>query len=228
MIDINSKLHPSWFIKLKQEFNKPYFKKLLIFLNKQIRTEKVYPEIENLFQAFNETAFENVKVVILGQDPYHGFRQAHGLSFSVRQGIKIPPSLRNIFIELKSDLNVDLPESGHLLKWSKEGVLLLNSVLTVKENTPGSHQKKGWEKLTDEAIKSLSKEREHIVFILWGRYAQEKESLIDAKKHFIIKSPHPSPFSAHKGFFGSKPFSQSNDFLQSFGISPVNWSLVNQ
>tara|TARA_B100001769_G_C22074497_1_gene578505 strand:- start:430 stop:1116 length:687 start_codon:yes stop_codon:yes gene_type:complete len=228
MIDINSKLHPSWFIKLKQEFNKPYFKKLLIFLNEQIRTEKVYPEIENLFQAFNETAFENVKVVILGQDPYHGFRQAHGLSFSVRQGIKIPPSLRNIFIELKSDLNVDLPESGHLLKWSKEGVLLLNSVLTVKENTPGSHQKKGWEKLTDEAIKSLSKEREHIVFILWGRYAQEKESLIDAKKHFIIKSPHPSPFSAHKGFFGSKPFSQSNDFLQSFGISPVNWSLVNQ
>ncbi len=228
MIDINSKLHPSWFIKLKQEFNKPYFKKLLIFLNEQIRTEKVYPEIENLFQAFNETAFENVKVVILGQDPYHGFRQAHGLSFSVRQGIKIPPSLRNIFIELKSDLNVDLPESGHLLKWSKEGVLLLNSVLTVKKNTPGSHQKKGWEKLTDEAIKSLSKEREHIVFILWGRYAQEKESLIDAKKHFIIKSPHPSPFSAHKGFFGSKPFSQSNDFLQSFGISPVNWSLVNQ
>ena len=228
MIDINSKLHPSWFIKLKQEFNKPYFKKLLIFLNEQIRTEKVYPEIENLFQAFNETAFENVKVVILGQDPYHGFRQAHGLSFSVRKGIKIPPSLRNIFIELKSDLNVDLPESGHLLKWSKEGVLLLNSVLTVKENTPGSHQKKGWEKLTDEAIKSLSKEREHIVFILWGRYAQEKESLIDAKKHFIIKSPHPSPFSAHKGFFGSKPFSQSNDFLQSFGISPVNWSLVNQ
>ena len=228
MIDINSKLHPSWFIKLKQEFNKPYFKKLLIFLNEQIRTEKVYPEIENLFQAFNETAFENVKVVILGQDPYHGFRQAHGLSFSVRQGIKIPPSLRNIFIELKSDLNVDLPESGHLLKWSKEGVLLLNSVLTVKENTPGSHQKKGWEKLTDEAIKSLSKKREHIVFILWGRYAQEKESLIDAKKHFIIKSPHPSPFSAHKGFFGSKPFSQSNDFLQSFGISPVNWSLVNQ
>ncbi|MAW65453.1 MAG: uracil-DNA glycosylase [Flavobacteriales bacterium] len=228
MIDIHSKIHPSWFVKLKTEFNEPYFKKLILFLNEEILREKVYPELDNIFEAFNQTPFEKVKVVIIGQDPYHSFRQAHGLSFSVKAGIKIPPSLRNIFKELKSDLNIDLPDSGNLLKWSKEGVLLLNSVLTVKENKPGSHQKKGWEKLTNQTIKSLSKERNHIVFILWGKYAQEKESLIDTKKHLIIKSSHPSPFSAHKGFFGSNPFSKSNKFLQSSGISPVNWSLVKK
>ena len=199
-----------------------------MFLRGEIFTEKVYPELENIFEAFNQTTFENVKVVIIGQDPYHGFGQANGLSFSVKEGIKIPPSLRNIFIELKSDLNMDLPVSGTLLKWSREGVFLLNSVLTVKKNKPGSHKKKGWEKLTNQVIKSLSDEREHIVFILWGKYAQEKELFIDTSKHLIIKSSHPSPFSAHKGFFGSKPFSKSNEFLQSFGVSPVNWSLANK
>ncbi len=228
MIDIHSKIHISWFVKLKTEFKEPYFKKLIYFLKEEMFAEKVYPELENIFEAFNQTSFENVKVVIVGQDPYHGYGQAHGLSFSVKEGIRVPPSLRNIFNELKSDLNIDYPESGNLSRWSKEGVLLLNSVLTVKENKPGSHQKKGWEKLTDQTIKSLSKEKKHIVFILWGKYAQKKELHIDTTKHLIIKSSHPSPFSAHKGFFGSKPFSKSNEFLQSYGVSPVKWSLLSK
>ena len=188
-------------------------------------TQNIYPNKRNIFEAFNQTHFENVKVVIIGQDPYHGINQAHGLSFSVQEGTAHPPSLKNIFKELNSDLNIKVPKSGNLLKWAKEGVLLLNSILTVQAKTPGSHQKIGWETFTNAAIKALSDERENIVFILWGRYAQDKESIIDSKKHYIIKSPHPSPFSAHKGFFGSKPFSKSNTYLQSSGISAVNWSL---
>ncbi len=228
MIDYCSILNPSWCSKLGEEFNKPYFKNLALFLKEEMSLKKVYPDFKNIFEAFNQTNFESVKVIIIGQDPYHGINQAHGLSFSVKKGTKIPPTLKNIFLELKSDLNIETPNSGHLLKWSKEGVLLLNSVLTVNENVPGSHQKKGWETFTDKVIKTISSEKERVVFILWGKYAQDKESIIDTKKHFVIKSAHPSPLSAFRGFFGSKPFSKSNEFLQSFGISPVNWSLLSK
>ena len=225
MINHISKIHPSWLVKLQNEFNSPYFQTLNFFLQKEMNTQKIYPNKENIFEAFNQTHFEKVKVVIVGQDPYHGTNQANGLSFSVQEGTTHPPSLRNIFKELNSDLNIEVPKSGNLLKWAQEGVLLLNCILTVKAQKPGSHQKLGWEKLTNAAIKSLSDERQNIVFILWGKYAQDKESIIDSKKHYIIKSSHPSPFSAHKGFFGSKPFSKSNNYLQSSGISAVNWSL---
>ena len=227
MINLSSKIHSSWLVKLQNEFNSPYFTTLNLFLKEEMNTQNIYPNKGNIFEAFNQTHFENVKVVIIGQDPYHGINQAHGLSFSVQEGTAHPPSLKNIFKELNSDLNIKVPKSGNLLKWAREGVLLLNSILTVKAKTPGSHQKIGWETFTNAAIKALSDERENIVFILWGRYAQDKESIIDSKKHYIIKSPHPSPFSAHKGFFGSKPFSKSNTYLQSSGISAVNWSLSN-
>ena len=225
MINLSSKIHPSWLVKLQNEFNAPYFEALNLFLKEEMNTQKIYPKRENIFEAFNQTHFENVKVVIIGQDPYHGINQAHGLSFSVETGSVIPPSLKNIFKELNSDLNIEIPKSGNLLKWTKEGVLLLNSILTVKAKKPGSHQKIGWEKFTNAAIKAISDERENIVFILWGKYAQDKESIIDSRKHYVIKSAHPSPFSAHKGFFGSKPFSKSNSYLQSIGVSSVNWSL---
>lgn len=225
MINPISKIHPSWLVKLQNEFNSPYFENLSFFLQKEMSTQQIYPNKEKIFEAFNQTHFEEVKVVIIGQDPYHGINQAHGLSFSVQEGTTHPPSLRNIFKELNSDLNIEIPKSGNLLKWAQEGVLLLNSILTVKAQKPGSHQKLGWEKLTNAAIKSLSDERENIVFILWGKYAQDKESIIDSQKHCVVKSSHPSPFSAHKGFFGSRPFSKSNNYLQSSGISPVNWSL---
>jgi len=227
MIDLSLKIHSSWAVKLRNEFNSPYFKSLVFFLKEEFNKKNIYPRKENIFEAFNQTHFENVKVVIIGQDPYHGINQAHGLSFSVKEGTSCPPSLRNIFQELNSDLNIETPDSGNLLKWAKEGVLLLNSILTVKEKEPGSHQKIGWEKFTNSAIRVLSEERENIVFILWGRHSQTKEPIIDSKKHYIIKSSHPSPFSAHKGFFGSKPFSKCNSYLQSSGISPVNWSVLN-
>ena len=227
MTDPSSQIHSSWLVKLQNEFNSPYFENLSLFLKEEMNTKIIYPSKGNIFEAFNQTYFENVRVVILGQDPYHGINQAHGLSFSVQDGTTIPPSLKNIFRELNSDLNIKVPKSGNLSKWAKEGVLLLNSILTVKAKTPGSHQKIGWEKFTDAAIKALSDERENIVFILWGKYAQDKESLINSKKHYILKSAHPSPFSAHKGFFGSKPFSKANSYLQSSGISTVNWSLSN-
>ncbi|MBK22323.1 MAG: uracil-DNA glycosylase [Flavobacteriales bacterium] len=227
MTNPGSKIHSSWLVKLQNEFNSPYFENLSLFLKEEMNTKIIYPNKENIFEAFNQTYFENVKVVIMGQDPYHGINQAHGLSFSVQDGTTIPPSLKNIFRELNSDLNIKVPKSGNLSKWAKEGVLLLNSILTVKAKTPRSHQKIGWEKFTNAAIKALSDERENIVFILWGKYAQDKESLINSKKHYILKSAHPSPFSAQKGFFGSKPFSKSNNYLQSSGISTVNWSLSN-
>ena len=227
MIDLKKKLHPSWLVKLQNEFKSPYFESLNVFLTQEINKETIYPDEEKIFEAFNQTHFENVKAVIIGQDPYHGVNQAHGLSFSTEEGFKLPPSLRNIFKELNSDLKLEIPKSGNLSKWAKEGVLLMNSILTVRAKTPGSHQNKGWEKFTDSVINLLSNERENIVFILWGKYAQEKESLIDTEKHFIIKSAHPSPLSAHNGFFGSKPFSKCNDYLESSGVSPVNWSPNN-
>ena len=226
MMHVSPKIHSSWLVKLQKEFESPYFKKLNLYLEEEKKTQLVHPNKEHIFEAFNQTHFENVKTVIIGQDPYHGINQAHGLSFSIKDG-PIPPSLNNIFKELKSDLNMETPESGNLSKWAKEGVLLLNSILTVRSKSPGSHLKIGWVKFTNAVIKKISDERENIVFILWGKYAQEKESIIDKKKHYIIKSPHPSPFSAHKGFFGSNPFSKCNNYLQCYGISSVNWSLSN-
>ena len=227
MSQVNLKISPIWRSKLKNEFKTDYFNDLKVFLAKEKNEFNIYPQDYLIFEAFNQTSFEKIKVVIIGQDPYHGLGQAHGLSFSVQEGIKKPPSLMNILKELKSDLGFHVPKSGNLSRWSRQGVLMLNATLTVRANNAGSHQKKGWEEFTDAAIKAISQELKNIVFILWGNYAQNKEFLIDESKHHIIKSVHPSPFSAYKGFFGSKPFSKSNYFLTSKGIEPINWSLVN-
>ena len=217
------KIESSWKEVLKEEFEKPYFEKLIGFIKSEYKSKTIYPAGKNIFAAFNATSFDKVKVVILGQDPYHGPGQAHGLSFSVPEGIPHPPSLRNIFKELNSDLNVPVPKSGNLEKWARQGVFLLNATLTVRASNAGSHQNKGWEEFTDAVIQKLSEEKENLVFILWGAYAQKKGKLIDAEKHFIIKSVHPSPLSAHNGFFGSKPFSKTNKYLKSIGKSEINW-----
>ncbi len=186
----------------------------------------IYPPKNVAFKALHLTPFEKTKVVILGQDPYHGEGQANGLAFSVNKGIKLPPSLRNIFKELQSDLGYPIPSSGDLTAWAKQGVLLLNSVLTVKKDSPASHRNLGWQLYTDSVISQLSSKKENLVFILWGKYAQEKVSLIDESKHMVIQSPHPSPFSANRGFFGSKPFSKTNTYLKSKGISEIDWRLT--
>jgi uracil-DNA glycosylase len=220
-------LEKSWFEVLKDEYDKDYFLKLQSFLNNEEKLKTtIYPSKADVFNAFNITPFEQVKVVILGQDPYHGAGQAHGLSFSVQDGIKPPPSLKNIYKELEGDLDYfKKPEHGNLTSWAKQGVLLLNATLTVKASTPGSHQKKGWENFTDVVIKTLSDKKENLIFILWGNFAQQKASLINQGKHYIIKSAHPSPFSAYNGFFGSKPFSKTNEFLTKNGLTPIDWSL---
>lgn len=220
---MNVKIEASWKEVLKEEFDKPYFKNLVEFVKNECQTHLIYPPGKQIFSAFDHTPFEEVKVVIIGQDPYHGAGQAHGLSFSVPEGIKQPPSLKNIFKELDSDLGISPVQSGNLERWAEQGVLLLNATLTVRASQPGSHQNKGWEEFTDAAIQKLSDEKEHLVFILWGAYAQKKGSMIDPSKHFIIKSPHPSPFSAHNGFFGSKPFSKTNSYLKSIGKKEINW-----
>ncbi len=226
-IKIDPQLHPSWKEALQDEFGKPYFKELKKFLQEEKAAgQTVYPLGGNIFTAFNLTPFDEVKVVLLGQDPYHGPKQAHGLSFSVLEGVTPPPSLKNIFKELKDDLGYEIPESGNLTKWAKEGVFLLNAILTVRAHKPASHQKKGWEEFTDAVIRTLSDQREGLVFILWGKFAQSKEALIDTKKHHILKSAHPSPFSADKGFFGSKPFSKTNKLLEKLGKEPVDWNLM--
>ena len=217
------KIESSWKEVLKEEFEKPYFKKLVEFVKTEYKSSKIYPPGKEIFAAFNATSFDKVKVVIIGQDPYHGPGQAHGLSFSVPEGIPHPPSLRNIFKELNSDLNVPVPKSGNLENWARQGVFLLNATLTVRASNAGSHQNKGWEEFTDVVIHKLSEKKENLVFILWGAYAQKKGKLIDSKKHFIIKSVHPSPLSAHNGFFGSKPFSKTNEYLKSVGKSEINW-----
>lgn len=189
------------------------------------KTNIVYPPLTDVFKAFDKCSFENTKVVILGQDPYHGAGQANGLSFSVSKGIKIPPSLRNIFKELKDDVGVEYPGHGDLSSWAEQGVLLLNATLTVEEGKPGSHQKMGWEDFTDSVIEGISKHKKNVVFILWGAFAQQKEELINAERHCIIKSPHPSPFSARKGFFGSKPFSKTNAYLSENQKGKIDWNL---
>jgi uracil-DNA glycosylase len=222
----NVNIDPSWKEALATEFAQPYFADIRQFiLNEKQKGKRVYPPGSQIFNAFNLTPFDKVKVVILGQDPYHGVGQAHGLSFSVPPGIAQPPSLVNIFKELKSDLNIDAPPHGNLESWAKQGVLLLNAVLTVNEAEAASHKNAGWEKYTDAVIKTISDRKEHVVFILWGRFAQNKEALINATKHCIIKSAHPSPLSAYAGFFGSKPFSKTNEYLRANGIKEIDWKI---
>jgi uracil-DNA glycosylase len=218
-------LNSSWKKYLKNEFEKVYFKELCAFVEGERKKHIIFPPSEQTFAALNKTKFDQVKVVILGQDPYHNHGQANGLSFSVGNGIKIPPSLKNIFKEMQSDLGCNIPTSGNLENWSKQGVLLLNATLSVRAHEPGSHQKKGWETLTNSIIELISYNCEHIVFILWGNFAQKKMTLIDEKKHCIIKSVHPSPFSARNGFFGSKPFSACNEYLTSVRKETINWNL---
>lgn len=219
------KLEKSWKELLGSELKKPYMGDLRTFLVQEEKAQKtIYPQSQDIFAALNLTPFDQVKVVILGQDPYHGPNQAHGLCFSVKPGIKIPPSLVNIFKELKDDLGITPPTHGCLGAWGKQGVLLLNNVLTVEDGKAGSHHLKGWEQFTDKIIELLNEKKENLVFILWGSPAQKKAQKVDSKKHFIIKSVHPSPLSSYRGFFGSKPFSQTNTYLNSKGIKPINWS----
>lgn len=220
-------IEDSWKSVLKAEFEMPYFLEISRFLKKEKALGKtIYPAGPYIFNAFNSTPFQKVKVVIIGQDPYHGEGQAHGLCFSVQKGIKPPPSLVNIYKEMKSDLGLEPPSHGCLQSWAEQGVFLLNAMLTVEKDLPASHQKIGWQNFTDAAIKKLSEERTNLVFILWGAFAQQKALLIDNTKHLVLKSPHPSPFSADKGFFGSKPFSKTNQWLESKGITSVNWQLA--
>ncbi len=212
-----------WDELLKEEFQKPYFKDLMNFVKEEYKNKTIYPKQNEVFNAFRYTDFNNVKVVILGQDPYHGPNQAEGLSFSVKDEVLKPPSLQNIFKELESDLKIPFPEHNSLKKWAEQGVMLLNAVLTVEEHKPTSHKEKGWETFTDDVIKIINEKETPVVFILWGSYARNKKSLITNKKHLIIESAHPSPFSARNGFFGSKPFSRTNKFLKENGIKEIDW-----
>ena len=214
-----------WYEVLKEEFESPYFIDIKTFLIEEKRQHIVFPPSPLIFNAFNLTPFENVKVVILGQDPYHNIGQAHGLAFSVPDGIQKPPSLQNIFKELNQDLNIPIPMNGNLEKWAKEGVLLLNASLTVRAHEAASHAKIGWQRFTDAAIKALSDKKQNLVFILWGNYAIAKENLIDHNKHLILKTVHPSPLSASRGFFGCHHFSKTNEYLINHNIKPIDWSL---
>jgi uracil-DNA glycosylase len=218
------KIEQSWKEHLAQEFEKPYFGKLIEFVKTDYSVTKVYPPGKLIFNAFDKCTFDKTKVVILGQDPYHGYNQANGLSFSVNDGVAMPPSLQNIFKEIRDDLGVPVPKSGNLERWAEQGVLLLNSTLTVRAGEAGSHQKKGWEIFTDQVIKCVSDEKEHVVFMLWGKYAQDKGAVIDASKHLILKAKHPSPMAAnYGGWFGTKHFSQANEYLISRGLEPIKW-----
>jgi uracil-DNA glycosylase len=220
------KLPPCWEKLLKFEFQKSYMIELNCFLKKQFELKKtVYPQIPDIFSAFHATQFNQVKVVILGQDPYHGPNQAHGLAFSVKKEVKFPPSLINIFKELQSDQNLMIPTHGNLQSWTQQGVLLLNSVLTVEAGIPTSHQNKGWEIFTDKVIEVLNEQKDHLVFLLWGTAAQKKGSSIDPKKHLILSAPHPSPLSAHRGFLGCRHFSKTNSYLVQHKIPPINWRI---
>ena len=222
---VNPSIHDSWELALRNEFEQEYFTKLKEFLILEKQTHKIYPTSSQIFNAFNSTPFEKVKVVILGQDPYHGDGQAHGLSFSVPMGVKSPPSLVNIFKEINSDLGFKIPNHGNLSQWAEQGVLLLNATLTVRANQAGSHQNRGWERFTDAAIEVISKHRSNVVFMLWGAYAQAKVKLIDTSKHFVLKAPHPSPLSVYRGFIGCKHFSQANKYLEGKGITGINWNI---
>ncbi len=223
MEKVDPQIHESWKEILSNEFNQPYFNDLKDFLVEEKKKHRIYPPGKFIFHAFNSTIFENVKLVIIGQDPYHGTGQAHGLCFSVPFGIKPPPSLVNIFKEIQDDLGIPFPNHGNLEYWAMQGVLLLNATLTVRANQAGSHQGKGWEQFTNQVIRILSAQKEDLVFLLWGRYAQDKAELIDQSRHYILTAPHPSPFSAHNGFFGCKHFSKANKILGENGISPIDW-----
>ena len=224
-LSVNPVIEDSWKEILSSEFSKDYFANLKRFLLEEKKHHTVYPSGANIFNAFNLTPFQKVRVVILGQDPYHGPGQAHGLCFSVPQGIPQPPSLVNIFKEINSDLGLAIPNHGTLEKWAKQGVLLLNATLTVRAHQAGSHQNKGWEQFTDSAIRALSDRRDHLVFLLWGAYAQAKVSLIDTHRHMVLKAPHPSPLSVYRGFFGCKHFSHTNKYLRDNGLHEIDWSV---
>ena len=213
----------SWKEHLQNEFKKPYFKELVSFVKKEYQTKKIYPPGKFIFNAFDKCPFDEVEVVLLGQDPYHGEGQANGLCFSVNDGITFPPSLNNIFKEIKNDIGKPIPTTGNLERWAVQGVLLLNATLTVRANQPGSHQKKGWEEFTDAVIQTLSDQKKSLVFILWGAYAQKKGAIIDSTKHLVLKAAHPSPFSVDKGFFGCKHFSKTNDYLRSKNKKEIDW-----
>ena len=217
------KIEESWRQRLQSEFDKEYFEQLTEFVRQEYQQATVYPPGPLIFNAFNLCPFDRVKVVLIGQDPYHGPGQAQGLCFSVNEGVTFPPSLVNIFKELESDLGIQRPTSGSLVRWAEQGFFLLNATLTVREHQPGSHQNRGWESFTDAVIRLLATEKEHLVFILWGGYAQRKGAFIDRNRHCVITSPHPSPLSAYHGFFGTKPFSRTNDYLTAHGLSPIQW-----
>lgn len=218
-------LKNDWAPLLEEEFEKPYYLKLRAFLKKEYMTRTIHPNMYDIFNALHYTPFSKVKAVILGQDPYHGPNQAHGLSFSVKPGVEPPPSLKNIFAELHNDLGCPIPDHGCLIPWAEQGVLLLNTVLTVREGQPNSHRGVGWEIFTDRVIEVLNQREEPVVYILWGSAAQSKVSLIDTSKHYIIRSPHPSPLSAHRGFFGSRPFSKTNAILRQLGLEEIDWEI---
>jgi uracil-DNA glycosylase len=222
-----STLNSSWQTVLGAEFDKPYFQKLQAFIAAERQTQTIFPAAADVFAAFNFTPYENVKVLILGQDPYHDDNQAHGLCFSVNPGIKIPPSLANIYKELREDLGCNIPNNGYLVAWAEQGILMLNAVLTVKAHTPNSHKNQGWETFTDAVISQVNRKSDPVIFVLWGAYAQKKLSLIDTARHTVIQSAHPSPLSARNGFFGSKPFSAINTALHTNGRSTINWQIPN-
>lgn len=217
------KIEESWKKQLREEFEKEYFLKLTDFVKEEYGQKRIYPPGSLIFSAFDHCSFDDVKVVIVGQDPYHGPGQANGLCFSVADGVRHPPSLQNIFKEIQSDLGLPIPSSGNLERWADQGVLLLNATLTVEASRAGSHQNQGWEAFTDKVLEVVSNNKEHIVFLLWGAYAQKKGAILNGEKHLILKSPHPSPFSAHSGFFGNKHFSKTNQYLTSKGLTPINW-----
>ena len=220
---MNVQIEPSWKQRLAGEFEKPYFAALTDFVRQEYRTATCYPPGKLIFNAFNLCPFDKVKVVIIGQDPYHGTGQAHGLCFSVNDGVPFPPSLQNIFKEIRDDVGTPVPQSGNLTRWAEQGVLLLNATLTVRAHQAGSHQRHGWEEFTDAAIRALAEERDHLVFILWGAYAQRKGAFIDRSRHLVLASAHPSPLSAYNGFFGNRHFSLANAYLEQHGETPIKW-----
>jgi uracil-DNA glycosylase len=222
-IKMNVKIAPTWKSRLLDEFQQPYFLQLTDFIKTEYTTQTVYPPGKEIFRAFDCCDFDEVRVVIIGQDPYHGPGQANGLCFSVRDGVRMPPSLVNIFKEIHADLGKPMPTSGDLERWANQGVLLLNATLTVRASTPGSHQNKGWENFTDAVIKTISDQKENVVFLLWGAYAQKKGEIINRNKHLVLMSAHPSPFSADRGFFGCKHFSKANAYLKSKGLKEIDW-----
>ncbi|MBE5970576.1 MAG: uracil-DNA glycosylase [Lachnospiraceae bacterium] len=222
-----SQISNDWLTVLKDEFKKPYYKRLFDFVREEYKTKTIFPPADDIFNAYHFTPLSDVKVVIIGQDPYHDIGQAHGLCFSVKENVKIPPSLLNIYKELKDDLGCYIPNNGYLVKWAKQGVLLLNTVLTVRAHEANSHQNKGWEEFTDATIKALNKQDRPIVFLLWGAPAGKKAAMLDNPKHLVLKAPHPSPLSAHRGFFGCKHFSKTNDFLTKNGLNAIDWQIEN-